>query len=337
MAKRVSSEAQKEYKKEVRRIERIIKRAEQEGFIFPEDVVPKIPKKITKKALEKIKSVKQSDLYAVAEFVGTKKVKEPEQKKQTVAKITPTKRSRTKKITSQQKATVPRIAKEKPAPLTEEEKKKRRSRAGKKAWETRKAKMSPEEYDAYVKQQVERMQKGKRGKKKEEPYYPTKSAVEEVTHKLVELERNFEELSDEEANQIEAMFSQQYYPTIEYVDQNITTLNRQAGFRSDLEPVIWERSKYKLIAIWESTLQNNKDTMGDLEDYLKDQMDMIDHYLHSIRYDSFMEIWLNSFAALGNILKQGALTAVEAEELSSLSERSSYDQLDEVWYETYVG
>ena len=69
MAKRVKSEAQKEYQKERRRLLQAVRRGEQKGFIFPEDVVPPLPSRVTKKQLKQIKETKPSDLYKVASWL----------------------------------------------------------------------------------------------------------------------------------------------------------------------------------------------------------------------------------------------------------------------------
>lgn len=54
---------QAEYKKELTRIKRFVKRAEKRGYKFNEGILPEMPKRVTKKALEKIKSIRPEDLY----------------------------------------------------------------------------------------------------------------------------------------------------------------------------------------------------------------------------------------------------------------------------------
>lgn len=55
------------YKKEVDRIKRAVKRAEKKGYIFEEDVIPKIPKRVTKQAVERVKKYKTPDIYKKAQ------------------------------------------------------------------------------------------------------------------------------------------------------------------------------------------------------------------------------------------------------------------------------
>lgn len=64
MANRVNkTEAEKQYAKELQRIKRFIKRAEQRGFRFSEDVIPTKPKKITSRSVQKLKKIKPQQLY----------------------------------------------------------------------------------------------------------------------------------------------------------------------------------------------------------------------------------------------------------------------------------
>lgn len=87
MAKRNKrTENQKAYQKERRRLLQAVRRAEKQGYIFPEDVVPELPKRVTKKQLEKIQKTKPKQLYKKAEFVykETGEVVHAEQRKQEV-------------------------------------------------------------------------------------------------------------------------------------------------------------------------------------------------------------------------------------------------------------
>ena len=43
------TENQKAYQKERRRLLQAVRRAEKQGYIFPEDIVPELPKRVTKK------------------------------------------------------------------------------------------------------------------------------------------------------------------------------------------------------------------------------------------------------------------------------------------------
>ncbi len=87
MAKRKKqTENQKAYQKERRRLLQAVRRAEKQGYIFPEDVVPKLPKRVTKKRLEKIQKIKPKQLYKKAVFIyqETGEIVHAEQRKQEV-------------------------------------------------------------------------------------------------------------------------------------------------------------------------------------------------------------------------------------------------------------
>ena len=60
---------EKLYRKERRRIQQIIYRGKKQGYIFPDELLPKRPKKITEKSVRKLEKIKSTDLYKKAEFV----------------------------------------------------------------------------------------------------------------------------------------------------------------------------------------------------------------------------------------------------------------------------
>ena len=80
------TENQKAYQKERRRLLQAVSRAEKQGYIFPEDVVPELPERVTKKQLENIQKIKPKQLYKKAEFVyqETGEIVPAEQRKQEV-------------------------------------------------------------------------------------------------------------------------------------------------------------------------------------------------------------------------------------------------------------
>lgn len=80
------TEAQKAYQKERRRLLQAIRRGEKQGYIFPENLVPELPKRVTKTALKRIKNTKPKDLYKTAEYLhqDTGEIVPAEQRKQEV-------------------------------------------------------------------------------------------------------------------------------------------------------------------------------------------------------------------------------------------------------------
>ena len=103
------TENQKAYQKERRRLLQAVRRAEKQGYIFPEDVVPELPKRVTKKQLENIQKIKPKQLYKKAEFVyqETGEVVPAEQRKQEVKQEAIIKAKETRK--RKKKISIPNI------------------------------------------------------------------------------------------------------------------------------------------------------------------------------------------------------------------------------------
>lgn len=66
MAKKITPN-QQEWKKELKRLNQFIKRAEKRGYIF-DDVIPETPERITKKKLSEIKDINANALYSSAKY-----------------------------------------------------------------------------------------------------------------------------------------------------------------------------------------------------------------------------------------------------------------------------
>ena len=298
MAKRVQSEAQKEYQKERRRLLQAVRRGEQKGFIFPEDVVPPLPSHVTKKQLQQIKETKPSDLYKVARWLDRETGEivsrnETKVSTRTIKKEAP--KTRVPKAETYVKTHRVHGRKQRPK-LTEEEKHLIAVERGRKAWKTRIAKMSDEEYKEFVNQFKKRMQIARDKKRQTEADYPTISLIDKVKEKVEELDRV-------------------YYQSIVNVQDNIMNFKREAPPWFKIE-----NRKGHLMSIFQDTIDYYEDNLSDLEDYLLSQMDAIDTHLDVIRYDSKTEKVENSFIVLGNILNRGALSLSQAESLSLMTE-----------------
>lgn len=57
------------FKKQVTRIKNFIRRATKRGYEFSNNVIPTMPKRVTKKSIEKIKNIKPKDLYSKASYL----------------------------------------------------------------------------------------------------------------------------------------------------------------------------------------------------------------------------------------------------------------------------
>ena len=402
MAKRVQSEAQNEYKKELERLLRIVRKGEQEGYIFPKDVVPRLPKHVTKQQLEEIKKIRAEDLYELADFID-KSTGEVIESSNKIRARKPTTRStrvgavsdeymrhpRAKKpkeekepLTSEERSEIARQAwqkrmenmsqdeyeeyllkrsesakkawqtrienmspeqydefvrkqvermqggrepKPKPVPLTAEEKAKRRSEASKKAWQTRVNNMTQEQYDKFVKENVERMQKGRA--KKHANDYPTKTAIDSVTERVVDMAIRTGEVTPEEGEQIKEELSIDNFPTVSYYDGRLPEISRKGVSNWGTGGIkIWLSEKQNVLTIWAETLQRNANNLEELEEYLIAHMGEIDEAIQVAEYASVLEHALQGFANLGRVLNQGALSAIQAEALSNESEFIEYDE-----------
>ena len=69
MARKKQTANQKAFQKQRQRLLQTIRRAEKQGYIFDENLVPSIPKRVTKKALEGLKATKSADLYKKSRFL----------------------------------------------------------------------------------------------------------------------------------------------------------------------------------------------------------------------------------------------------------------------------
>lgn len=64
------SPAEREYDKQVKRIKQFVRRAEKRGFIFPDNVIPNKPKRITKASVRMLSKITPKELYKKAEYGG---------------------------------------------------------------------------------------------------------------------------------------------------------------------------------------------------------------------------------------------------------------------------
>lgn len=72
MAKRKKvSKVTQQYNRELKRIKQFINRAEKRGYIFPENIVPDRPKRITSKSVNRLRNINPDYLYRKASYVDT--------------------------------------------------------------------------------------------------------------------------------------------------------------------------------------------------------------------------------------------------------------------------
>lgn len=70
MAKRKRSQVEIEYSRQRKRIQSFIRKHEKEGFYFEENILPAVPKKITKASVSRLKKITPQKLYSKAVYAG---------------------------------------------------------------------------------------------------------------------------------------------------------------------------------------------------------------------------------------------------------------------------
>ena len=70
MANRKRTQVEIEYSKQRKRIQSFIRKHEKEGFYFEENVLPAVPKKITKASVSRLKKITPQKLYSKAVYAG---------------------------------------------------------------------------------------------------------------------------------------------------------------------------------------------------------------------------------------------------------------------------
>ena len=69
MARKKLTPAQREYNKNRRRIKQAIKRLEKRGYIVPENILPKIPKRITNASVRRLEKINLDFIYKKSRFL----------------------------------------------------------------------------------------------------------------------------------------------------------------------------------------------------------------------------------------------------------------------------
>lgn len=113
MAKRRKiTETRKEYNKQRKRIQNFISRARKKGFIFEENILPPIPKRVTKSSVSRLAKLTSQELYKKAVYVSreTGEIETPEEHKKLVRKqaVEKAKATKARKKKQQKKSTYPR-------------------------------------------------------------------------------------------------------------------------------------------------------------------------------------------------------------------------------------
>lgn len=289
---------QKAYNKEVRRLTNAIKRGEKKGLIFPEDMLPEMPKRVTQKRVQELKKIKPKDLYLRATNFGTV-YSETTTNKQRVSiqeepkknRTTKTPQVETKKIRisepKEEPIKTPRVKKQK-RKLTAEEKHRIAVERGRKAWQTRVQNVGgygSEGYEKMVNEMVKRL-------------HPETITKEDIIN----------------SDGLE-------FPTFDFIEEfglMIQGLERKAP-----PPIPIEVRKTNLYYIYQDNVQEHieNDTLTEYANYLNEKLGEVTRLMDLIEYyDSEQQQLENSFAELASIINEGALNAFQAEMLSEETE-----------------
>ena len=290
-----------EFKKELQRIKRFVRNARKRGYEFDDNVLPKQPKRITRKKLEEIKNIKPSNLYDKAvyydeitheTFTGQEGRRIERYRASLKAKKTREEnkkiRIRTKKDEKEIKST---DKKDKKSTGTKE--KKSTDKKDKKSSETKEKKSTKT-----------KSKKNKQKTKDISEYYPTVDVIDEIGERLV---------------------------NIDYVMDKLTENTPEEDYR-----YIWKRKStendyspsYFYSNIWLKTIQKYEaqNALNDLEEYAKDNALEITNCIDIVYWASKKEEegnWQRLSSRLVILLKGGEIpTLDEAQQLGELQEQN---------------
>lgn len=297
---------QMEFKKELKRIKRFIHNARKRGYEFDDNVLPKQPKRVTRKKLEEIKNIKPSNLYDKAvyydeitheTFTGQQGRRIERYRASLKAKKTREENKkihiRTKKDETEKKPTDKKDKKS-----TETKEKKSTDKKDKKSTET-KEKKSTKTKSKNNKQKTKDIEANKSSE-----YYPTVDVIDEIGERLV---------------------------NVDYVMDKLTENTPEEDYR-----YIWKRKStendylpsYFYSTIWLNTIQKYKqeNALSALEEYAKDNALEITNCIDIVYWASKKEEegnWQRLSSRLVILLKGGEIpTLDEAQQLGELQEQN---------------
>ena len=298
MANVGKQDSQKEYNKLRQKLIKEIEQGTQRGFIFPDDVLPPIPKTISHKHVEELKQIKPSTLYKNSEWVDHETGEVLAFKDissdiyEAIGKAKQQVKAKSKSNISLSQPSI------KDEVLTEEERKEVNKARGKKAWETRRANMTDEEYEYFRKTFATRMKQIREAKKPTKDY-PKLSMVDAVGDKIEKLTR--------------------------YVgDTHIESFeNALEGLKREAPPDIpIEVRKGNLLSLYHDivTEYEQNDTLDEFENYLISIMEDLNDKLDIIRYHSSEQEVAQAFSEIGILLQRSSLTPSQAEMFNKMAE-----------------
>lgn len=297
---------QMEFKKELKRIKRFIQSARKRGYEFDDNVLPKQPKRITRKKLEEIKNIKPSNLYDKATyydeithetFTGQEGRKIERYRATLKAKKTREKNKEIRIINIKDE-TEKKLADKKDKKSTETKEKKSADKKDKKSTKTK------ENKTAKTKSKKNKQKSKDLEADKGSEYYPTVDIIDEIGERLVNIDYVIDKLTENAPEE-----------DYRYVWKRKSTEN-------DYSP------SYFYSNIWLSTIQKYKEAnaLSALEEYAKDNALEITNCIDVVYWASKKEEegnWQRLSSRLVILLKGGEIpTLDEAQQLGELQEQN---------------
>lgn len=293
------------FKKELNRIKRFVRNARKRGYEFDDNVLPKQPKRVTRKKLEEIKNIKPSNLYDKAVyrdeisqeiFTGQQGRRIERYRASLKAKKT---REKNKKIRAKSKSS------------TGIKEKNLSSKKDKKSDES-KQKKSSDKKSTKTKEKKSTTAKNKKNKQSTKDniinngseYYPTVDIIDEIGERLVNVDYVMKKLTDDVPNE-----------DYRYIWKRKATAN-------DYSP------SYFYSNIWKQTIEKyeEQNALSALEEYAKDNALEITNCIDTVYWASSKEEegnWQRLSSKLVILLKGGEIpTLDEAQQLGELQEQN---------------
>ena len=276
------------FKRELYRIKRFIRNARKRGYEFDDNVLPKQPKRVTRKKLEEIKNIKPSNLY-------DKAVYHDEISNET--------------FTGQEGRRIERYRANLKAKATRQKNKEIKIKS-KKLDET-KEKKSVDKKPTETKEKKKPNSKNKKKQvtkdsdtNKSSEYYPTVDVIDEIGERLVYLDYVMKKLTDD------------------VPDDDYRYIWKRKATASDYSP------SYFYSNIWKQTIEKyeEQNALSALEEYAKDNALEITNCIDTVYWASSKEEegnWQRLSSKLVILLKGGEIpTLDEAQQLGELQEQN---------------
>lgn len=293
------------FKKELNRIKRFVRNARKRGYEFDDNVLPKQPKRVTRKKLEEIKNIKPSNLYDKAVyrdeisqeiFTGQQGRRIERYRASLKAKKT---REKNKKIRAKSKSS------------TGIKEKNLSSKKDKKSDES-KQKKSSDKKSTKTKEKKSTTAKNKKNKQSTKDniinngseYYPTVDIIDEIGERLVNVDYVMKKLTDDVS------------------DEDYRYIWKRKATANDYSP------SYFYSNIWKQTIEKyeEQNALSALEEYAKDNALEITNCIDTVYWASSKEEegnWQRLSSKLVILLKGGEIpTLDEAQQLGELQEQN---------------